>query len=349
FLRFIAEAPERTRYVFIDEVQRIPGCGRFIKGLLDLRLPLKFVLTGSSSLDVRSAIGEPMTGRKLVFRVHPLSFREYLGAVGAVLPPAGVDPRSLVPYEEELDYHLEQYATFGGYPAVVLSGDRDKKLRRIEEIYSSYLEKDIAGSLRVENLAAFRKLAVLVAGQQGGLVNRNEVAATLSVSRDTVGRYLDMLENTFVLHSVTPFFSNPRTELSKMPKEYFVDSGLRNFSLGNFSSALHRADCGQVMEGLVAAQLASGLPQGERLHYWRTKSGAEVDFVAGTVDARLACEVKAGGLAAPRVSRGFRSFLEKFKPGSAMVLNSSLWTSAPVGGHEVQFVPLAVFLAGLGG
>ena len=161
-LRFLDASGGRRAYVFIDEVQRLGRPGLLVKGLQDLRLPLKFILTGSSALDIRVKTGEALTGRKQVFHVFQLSFAEYLQARGASAVSGPLDGRDADLYLLELNHHLDNYATWGGYPAVVLSGSADKRLARLGEIYVSYLEKDIAGFLRVGNMSAFRRLVVLL-------------------------------------------------------------------------------------------------------------------------------------------------------------------------------------------
>ena len=344
-VRFLDASSGSRTYVFIDEVQRLDQPGLLVKGLQDFRLPLKFVLTGSSALDIRVKTSEALTGRKQVFQVSQLSFNEYLQAVGASVAPGPMDKKDAHFYLPELNHHLDNYATWGGYPAVVLSGSTDKRLGRLGEIYVSYLEKDIAGFLKVGNMSAFRRLVTVIADQQGGLVNIQELAATLGIHRDTVERYVEHLEQTFVLRRLTPFFRNHRTELSKMPKLYFSDSGLRNLGLGMPGPFPTRPDRGPIAEGLVADFLSSGLPPGGGLHFWRTKSKAEVDFVASTSGALSAVEVKAGSLPGPRVSRGFRSFISKYRPKQALVLNRDLWDTAQHEGTTVTILPLAVYLA----
>lgn len=344
-LRFLEAGSSRRSYVFVDEVQRLERPGLLIKGLQDMRLPLKFILTGSSSLDIRVKTGEALTGRKQVFHVSQLSFDEYLSAKSASVPQGAPDQEDAELYLPELNHHLDRYATYGGYPAVVLSGSDDKRLGRLGEIYRSYLEKDIAGFLRVGNMAGFRRLVTVIAGQQGGLVNIQELAGTLGMHRDTVERYLEHLEQTFVLHRLTPFCRNQRTELSRMPKLYFADPGLRNLAQGMLHLFPDRPDRGQIAEGIVADYLSAKPAPGTSLHFWRTKAKAEVDFVTEASGEMTALEVKAGALARPRISRGFRSFLAKYRPERAFLLNRSLWATVEHEGIIVTVLPLAVFLA----
>ena len=337
FLRFLDSSRKQRAFVFVDEVQRLKDPGVFFKAIQDLRMPLKIILTGSSSLDIKVKTTEALTGRKKVFHVTPLSFTEYIEVSGAKIPE--LERENFVPYLNILNEHLEQYVHFGGYPAVVLTPGKEKKIQRLEEIYTSYLEKDISGFLRIENLMAFRKLATLIASQQGALVNIQEISGTLGIHRDTATRYLEYLEATFVTRRLNPFFTNPRSELSKMPKIYFADSGLRNLALGGLS-----LDSGPAMEGLVLSSLVHRFPYARKLNYWRSSSRAEVDFVVADVQPEACVEVKTGEMKSMKLTRGYRSFLEKYKPSRALLLNRNLWDELQVGPCKVEAVPIAVFL-----
>jgi predicted AAA+ superfamily ATPase len=280
FLRFLNAGRGEKLYVFIDEVQHLPDPGIFIKAIQDLRLPIKFILTGSSSLDIRARTHEPLTGRKQVFPVEALSFSEYVKTVPLLSSLPALNAENYGPYIGALNDALRNYGVYGGYPAPVLTDDPDKKILRLNEIFSSYLEKDIAGFLKVENIPAFRKLAALLSAQQGGLVNIQELASTLGLHRETVTR--------------TPFFSNPRTELSKMPKIYFGDAGLRNLAMGSFSHLGTRSDTGKIIEGIVASHVFRSRLPSHRINYWRSKSGGEVDFIVSDVRPVQSIEVKSG-------------------------------------------------------
>jgi len=218
---------------------------------------------------------------------------------------------------------------------------------RLNEIFTSYLEKDIAGFLKIENISLFRKLVSLLAIQQGGLVNIQELSSTLSANRETISRYIHFLEETFVIDRVAPFFSNPRTELSKMPKIYFKDPGLRNFARGGAMTqrgSMVTQEFGKVLEGIIAASVSSDFPSSKKLNYWRSKSGAEVDFILSDGEPSASIEVKAGGFKEIRVSRGYRSFLLKYKPERAILLNDSLWAEKEISGCVVEAIPTAIFL-----
>jgi len=344
FLRFLDAEKGRNIFVFIDEVQRLPDPGIFIKALQDLRLPIKYILTGSSSLDIHTRTHEPLTGRKQVFHIEALSFSEYVKIVPALSSLPALEPQNYSIYIGALNDALNNYGLYGGYPATVLTDDPEKKILRLNEIFSSYLEKDIAGFLKVENIPAFRKLTTLLSAQQGGLVNIQELASTIGIHRETITRYMYYLEETFVIKRLTPFFSNPRTELSKMPKIYFTDSGLRNLAMGSFSYLCTRSDTGKIIEGIVASHVLKNRLFSHRVNYWRTKSGAEVDFIISGVKPVQSIEVKSGILKHVTISRGYRSFLSKYSPEKSILLNSTIWSEKEINGYTVEAIPTAVFM-----
>lgn len=345
FLRFLNSSQKETTFVFVDEVQRLENPGLFFKAIQDLRMPLKLVLTGSSSLDIKVKTTDALTGRKKVFRVTPLNLSEYLQALETRITFAEINRDSYIPYLNSLNEQMDQYARFGGYPAVVLTSDTDKKVQRLEEIYTSYLEKDISGFLRIENLNAFRKLATILADQQGSLVNVQELSEALRIHRETVVRYLDYLESTFITTRVNPFFSNPRSELSKMPKIYFTDPGLRNLALGRLGHAAATTASGPAMEGLVLSALVHRQPFPRKVNFWRSTSRAEVDFVIADAKPEACVEVKAGEMKTVKLTRGYRSFLEKYNPSRAFLLNRNLWDQVRVENNTVEVMPTSVFLA----
>ena len=342
-LRFINVDEQCQKYVFIDEIQRLPNPGKFIKGIYDLRLKIKFILTGSSSLEIKSKTTESLTGRKQVFKIFPLSFLEYMSAFTNINQEK-ININNYDLYLDILNENLCDYMLFGGYPAVALSKTIEKKLFRLEEIYNSYIEKDIAGFLRIENIDAFKKLIVFLSAQQGNLVNINELTNSLNLHRETVVKYIRFLKETFVINEIAPFFTNPRTELTKMKKIFFVDSGIRNFAVNGFGQLDIRADKGQILEGIVANFLLNQISKNKKLNYWRTKSGAEVDFILSNTLPHSCFEVKSKKLENIIVPRSLRSFIEKHKPELAFLLNNNLWANQIINKTQIHAVPSSVFL-----
>jgi predicted AAA+ superfamily ATPase len=339
FITFLKERVGKEKlFVFVDEAQRVENAGIFFKGVYDLKLPVKLVLTGSSTLEIKSGIYEPLTGRKRIFELYPFSFFEQLSyhdPSSARLVSTG-EVISSYTRKHVMEYLLS-FANWGGYPRVALEPNVAEKKQILKEIFSSYIEKDIIGFLKIKNQHAFVKLVSLLASQIGQLVNIEEVSRTLRIERKTLERYLEFLEKTFVVKLIPPFFTNVRKELTKMNKIYFLDSGFRNFALRYFADLEIRQDRGALLENFVFSEIYKQTDL--KIHYWRTKEKAEVDFVIedykGTI---MPIEVKATALKEPGMTRSFRSFIKKYKPPRAVLVNLSYSGKTRIDKTEVLFI-----------
>jgi len=340
FVRFLREElnKEKFLYVFIDEVQRLENPGKFLKGIYDLKLPLKIVVTGSSSLEMKSKIFESLTGRKRVFNIWPFSFPEYLSCYDTGLSKL-ISGKSLSAIHKRTIFeHLFDFIVYGGYPRVALTGNKEEKIILLNEIYSSYIEKDIVGFIKIKNPLTFSRLVSLLSDQIGGLINLKEVSSTLGINHRTLEHYLSALENTFVIKFVRPFFTNIRKELSKMPKIFFADTGMRNLALKYFAEFRDNRDKGELLENFV---LSSLLKKGNiTVNYWRTKDKSEVDFICRDYYGNIIpVEVKASELRKPEIGKGLRSFIEKYKPDRAFLLNISLEEKIRLENTQIEFLP----------
>lgn len=312
---------EGRAYVFIDEIQRKENAGIFLKGLYDMKLPYKFIVSGSGSLELKSKIKESLAGRKKIFVVNPLSFEEF------------VNFKTNYRYEDKLrDFFrieeqqtqdlLSEYISFGGYPKVVLAKTSDLKKTTMEEIYTSYVEKDLGELLGVEKTDALTNLLKIIASQIGSLVNTSDLSSTVGIADKTINNYLWYLEQTFILKKVTPFYTNVRKEITKAPIYYFYDTGLRNFMLGLFGlPSIPSALSGHLFENVVFNTLKQNIIPPATIHFWRTLDRAEVDFVIRDGLGTTPIEVKYTKLDKPEVSRSYRNFLVKYKPKKGYIVN----------------------------
>ena len=331
--------------VFIDEIQRKQDAGLFLKGLYDQGLPWKFVVSGSGSLELKEKISESLAGRKRQFELGTVSFAEF------------VDFRTGYRYSDRLREFLAtesakagrllvEYLQYGGYPSVILADSHIEKLAVINEIYRSYLERDIVYLLRIEKSEAFTDLVRVLAAQSGKLVIFSELAATLGLSLATVKTYLWYLEKTFIVRKVTPYFTNIRKELTKSPVYYFADMGLRNFACGHFGKILD-VDAGFAFQTMVHGLLWGHFPTADTsIHYWRTKDKAEVDFVVRRGDRVVPLEVKYRALRKPEVQRSFRSFIERYAPETGLLINLGLSADWTIGTTQVRCLPYWELLFG---
>lgn len=337
--------------VAIDEIQYLVNPSNLLKLLHDHHPSIKLIVSGSSSLEIRSKFSDSLAGRKALFELDTLSFTEFLQfrdpKALQVKSNAGVLANIVAQGSNEhamlaagiLDPHLADYLTWGGFPGVTLHTEAERKQSLLKDIHTSYIRKDIKDIANIEDVMGYNRLLQLLAGQCGNLVNINELSGTVGLSINTVKKYLFLLEQTYIMTLLRPWHSNQRKELTKMPKVYFNDIGLRNIARGTINSQL--AHDGAQVENFVFCELKKQYIANETLFFWRTAGGAEVDFIAIQQDGvPLAIEVKEGKMKRPAVSRSLRSFISAFSPPVAVVVNGSLSCSMTIESTTVHFVPM---------
>ena len=275
----------------IDEAQRLPETARIVKGWYDARVPARLILLGSSSLDLLDQAAESLTGRNRKLVLPPLLFSETLGT--QVWAGSDVEPEHLSKhFAPQLRAFLMQRLAFGSYPEVVTSNEPVQLLR---ELSSDYLWKDVLQTGLVKTPDLIKKLLLLLAHQAGSEVSVNELSTQLQMARSTVERYLDLLEQTFVIFRLPSFSTNPRKEITKSQKVFFWDTGIRNALLNAFSVDEFRPDIGALWENWVIAEVAKRnalLGSPADLFFWRTRSQSEVDLVVKQGERLRAIEAK---------------------------------------------------------
>lgn len=298
FLAATALAPKEglaslgnPKVLVIDEAQRLPEAARLVKGWHDVHLPVKILLLGSSSLNLLDQAAESLTGRNQKLRLPPLVLEEALEAQSWFKP--NYTPAILrTQFAAAMRTLLMQLMTFGGYPEVVLASDKPRLLR---EISSDYLWKDVLQTGLVKSPDPIKRLLALLAHQVGNEVSTQELATQLQIARPTVDRYLDLLEQTYVIFRLPSYSTNPRKEVVRGKKIYFWDTGVRNALLNAFATEELRPDIGGLWENWVIAEIAKhnqlkGCP-GD-LFFWRSRAKSEVDLVVKTGDHLRAFEIK---------------------------------------------------------
>jgi uncharacterized protein len=333
---FIETCVKGKDFLFIDEVQYSKEGGKRLKYMHD-SLKTKIIISGSSAPEMSIYSLKYLVGRILVFTLHPFSFREFLRCREPSL--LGVFDKGT--YKEDvtelLSKRLEEYILFGGFPGVVLAEDREKKKKMLESILNVYLLREIREILDISE--DYRLLALLksLSLQTGNIVSYNELSTLTGYSYVELKKYLNVLEKTFICSLVRPFFSNKRTELVKNPKVYFIDTGFRNACIDNFSA--ERTDKGSLYENFVFAELAK---RGEKVKFWNSKSGAEVDFVAEKDGKVVPIEVKSR-LREWNVTKSYDSFIAKYSPEKGYILSQNFEGRKKVGACEVRFLPFVKF------
>jgi uncharacterized protein len=329
----------QTGFVFIDEIQRLENAGLFLKGLYDRNLNYKFVITGSGSLELKEKIHESLAGRKRLFEMMPVNFFEF------------VNFKTHYKYEDKLNLFFEiekqqtylllnEYLNFGGYPRIITENKISEKLLLINEIYRSYVEKDLVFLLKIERPEIFQLLIKILATQNGNIINYSRLANDCGLALPTLKKYLWYAEKTFCINYVSPFFTNPLKEITKSPVYYFNDLGLRNYALGQMGNLDLNSQLGFVFQNFVYNMLKEqNRWKNQTIHFWRTTDKAEVDFVVKKQTAPLPIEVKYGEISQPTISRSFRSFIEKYQPKEAIIINRNFETEITINQTTVKFIP----------
>jgi predicted AAA+ superfamily ATPase len=339
FIKYLKEELQKEKflYIFIDEVQRLENPGLFLKGIYDLHLPVKFVVTGSSSLEIKSKMNETLTGRKRVFYVWPFSFKEYIQAKEPVLLDSLKIKHISAINREKIMNHFYSYVIFGGYPRVVLSGSDREKIQILNEIYSSYIERDVVGYLNLKEPLKYSKLVELLSDRVGSTVNFTQLSNVIGLNIRTLGDYIHALENTFVVKLARPFFTNKQKEIVKMPKIYFVDTGLRNFALRDFNKFMSRKDKGSILENYVFTALMRN--ENLSVNYYRTKDKNEVDFVVKNLFGNIIpLEVKASEIKHPVFLKNLIAFMSRYQVNNGYVVNLLTEESALFDDKTLNFI-----------
>ena len=252
--------------IAIDEAQQIPNIGMGLKIIVDQVDKIFVIATGSSSFDLSQQIGEPLTGRKKTITLYPISQKEL----------------RLQYNKHELKEKLDEFLIFGGYPDVVTAKTKKQKINILNELVDSYLLKDVLSLEKVKSSKVLLNLLKLLAFQVGNLVSLNELATQLKIDVKTVGRYLDLLEKSFVIKELGGFSRNLRKEITKKSKYYFFDNGVRNAVIDQFNKLEDRNDIGALFENFMIMERVKKCSYDDiynTSYFWRTYDGQEVDLV----------------------------------------------------------------------
>jgi predicted AAA+ superfamily ATPase len=301
--RTIKEYAAGYELLAIDEAQKVRGVGEALKILVDQVPGIRIIATGSSSFDLAGQVGEPLTGRKTTLTLFPVAQMELA--------------KLFTPFE--LRERLEEFLIFGGYPEVVATSEKKERTRLLTEIASSYLLKDVLAIDRVRSSKILLDLLRLLAFQVGSEVSLSELAQKVGLDYKTVGRYLDLLEKSFVIFTLRGFSRNLRNEITKKAKYYFFDTGIRNALIANFNPPALRNDIGQLWENFLLMERTKS--QAYRTapvnyYFWRTWQAYEIDLIEEREGCLFAYEFKWTGK-----GREPRKFREAYPEAEFEVVN----------------------------
>ncbi|CAN5208480.1 ATP-binding protein [soil metagenome] len=267
----------KNRILFIDEAQRVKNIGLALKLIIDGIEEVQLIVTGSSSLKLADEINEPLTGWKWEYQLFPVSWAEFTEYRGFL----------------EAKSELEQRILYGMYPDVIMNPDDEYDV--LTQLSDSYLYKDLLAFKGIRKPELLEKLLQALALQIGNEVSYNELSKLLLVDKNTVARYIDLLEKTSVIFTVPSFSRNMRKEISKGKKIYFYDCGVRNAIISNFNPLELRTDKGALWENFLFSERLKMLRySGSRakMYFWRTTDQREVDYVETESRSLKAWEMK---------------------------------------------------------
>lgn len=346
--------PERV-YVFLDEVQKFSGFAEIIKEYYDLLKNVKFVLSGSSVLQLSDRISESMRGRTVSFVVEPFSLTEVVPQAPALSFAELQDAEQLrrryaeaLPLQNEVTLALHKLFVFGGLPRIYLSETNEQRQLRLEEYLQALIQRDLIETLRTAKYLDFEKLLRMLSLQTGRLLKVSNLATDLQLTAATVKRYLTVAEESFVVDRLPPYFSNRRKSLIKEPKVYFRDMGMCNYlSRKAGMELLNQPNLGYEAENFVHIILnqAGALSQTRiEQYFYRTTEQDEVDFVLQeNAHAPLPIEVKYQERVTPSDYKTLLQFMKEEKLGFGVVVSKNRFEQVQIEGKQVVILPLWFF------
>ncbi|MBS3774104.1 MAG: ATP-binding protein [Bacteroidales bacterium] len=291
-----------TQYVkqltVLDEVHYCKDAGRKLKYLADKGNRLW--ITSSSELILKKEVLSYLVGRVSILRLYPFSLQEFLKAK---------QWRSL--NEKILKRAVWEHMVYGGYPKAVLTEDTELKETILKDLYETMILKDIARTFSIDDIDSLEKFTRYLAINTSSIITYNKIADVINISHQTIKKYLDAMEKSHLLVRVQPFYSNKNKEITKQPKVYFLDTGLRNAVVNSFRTEAE----GMLFENYVLTEL---IKNGWEVKFWRNKSKAEVDFIVEVKGEIIPVEVK---LSSTKISRSLQAFIKMYSPKRCFVVN----------------------------
>ena len=311
----------------IDEFQYIPDISSKLKILADHYPNLKILCSGSSSLEIIQKVEESLAGRIRMIYVNSLSFSESVLFEDENLfneyEKYTLDTKWVV-MDPQIRNLLDKYLIFGGMPRMALETDKREKIQVLDDIYKTYLMRDVRSFVRNEDSVGFNKLLKLLALQISNLVNINELSKSSGLTYNKCVDYIYLLEQMFIIKMVEPLESNKKKAIKKMKKVFFLDLGLRNIIINNFNDIDSRQDSGALFENYVYLEIIKHADAYSTINFFRTRDGAEVDFVINDMYKLQTFEVKFKSLETTKSYRALTNFNKEENISESFVINRKL-------------------------
>ncbi len=235
---------------------------------------------------------------------------------------------------QKIDKAFEEYLIFGGLPEIYLEKDKEKKKKLLKEYLGTYVNRDIRAMISKINVSKFNQLNIALAHLIGNLINKSKISDDLNINSRTLDRYLDLLRYSFIFDFISPYFSNPVTQIKKMQKVYCFDFGVRNAVLNNFIEIDLRDDRGKLFENFIYLKLKEKY---QEIFFWRAVKGSEIDFVYQENGLNIV-EAKYKKFIAPKIEHSIKQAIKSLQPVKAKIANLNLEEKITVDGKGIEFV-----------
>ncbi len=315
--------------ILIDEFQYLNNISTILKILVDENKKIKVLCTGSSSLQINKQVDESLAGRVRSIPVNSLSFEEYISFKDNTLFESylkydfNTKEEVINPRIKEL---YNEYLLYGGLPKVALENNNEEKIRLLNDIYQTYLIKDVRNSVETKHIVGFNKMLKLLAEQISSIVSVNELSNASGLKYHTTLEYIYLLEQMYIIKMVLPYATNKRNVISKQKKIYFYDTGIRNIIVSNFNEIDTRNDNGYIFENSVYNELDIYKSIMSGIYFYRKANDTEIDFIIEKGKEIQAIEVKFKTYSKPVVPKIFKFFKKDFNTKSSIVINRNLNT-----------------------
>jgi len=320
-------ANKNQAVLMIDEFQFIPGISLMIKLITDHFPGFKILCSGSSSLEIRQKVEESLAGRVRIIDVYSLSFTEYLKFTSpedellyASYPPA-IEYAAM---SKSLLNALNDFLMYGGFPRLAGAKSNDQKISLLNDIFQTYLVKDIRNFVRNEDTVGFNKILRLLSLQNANLININELSRLSGLVNRKCEEYLSLLEQMYIIRLIEPFPQSGRRSMVKMKKVYFLDTGLRNLIARNFNPKEQRTDFPFLVENFVFLELTKSFPAHTQINFYRTYDNLEIDFILNDFHRLYSVEVKSGIMNKAKRFAGLSDFNLQNQVFASVVVNENL-------------------------
>lgn len=322
--KFERQYIEGREIVVFDEAQSAKDPGQKLKYLADVGR--KIWLTSSSETLLGKNVLGYLVGRVSILRLYPFSIREFLRSKGILVETT----------PQIIERESEEHMLYGGYPKAVLTADMELKKTILSDLYETMILKDVARTFSIRDIYTLERFSEYLAINVGGQLSYSSISQTINLSFGTIKKYLDAMQKSYFITLVKPFCTNKNKELSKQPKIYMIDPGLRNII-----TKTQDID-GKLFENYVLTEL---LKSGHTPKYWRTKSKLEVDFVVEQGNEPIPIEVK---LTETKIGRGLQAFIHQYKPKRAFIVtHKSNKRTSRVNDCTVKFVDILELITDL--